>query len=66
MERLHIHDAPPEGAAADWTIAQDWAHYTPEEHATWDRLFARQARQLQGRACAAYLRNLDALHLSRP
>jgi len=66
MESLHIHDAPPEGAADDWTVPQDWAHYSAQAHATWDRLFARQARQLQGRACAAFLRNLDALHLSRP
>ena len=36
----------PPGAAADWTVPQNWAHYTPEEHATWDRLFARQAKML--------------------
>jgi phenylalanine-4-hydroxylase len=66
MESLHIHETPPEGAAADWTIAQDWSAYTPEEHVTWDRLFARQSRQLQGRACAAFLHGLDVLRLSKP
>jgi phenylalanine-4-hydroxylase len=66
MESLHIHETPPEGAAADWTIAQDWSAYTPEEHTTWDRLFARQSRQLQGRACAAFLHGLDVLRLSKP
>jgi len=66
MESLHIHDRPPEGAAADWTIPQDWAAYTAQDHATWDRLFARQTRQLQGRACAAYLRGVDTLRLSKP
>ncbi|SEJ72429.1 hypothetical protein SAMN05518849_11211 [Sphingobium sp. AP50] len=33
----------PDGAAEDWTIAQDWGSYTPLEHAMWDRLFERQA-----------------------
>jgi len=66
MESLHIHETPPQGAAADWTIAQEWSAYTPEEHATWDRLFARQSGQLQGRACAAFLHGLDVLRLSKP
>lgn len=57
---------PPPGAAADWTIPQDWAHYTAEEHATWDTLFARQAKLLPGRASNAWLRGLDVLKLSKP
>jgi phenylalanine-4-hydroxylase len=60
----HVLTRPPEGAAADWTIPQNWSAYTPEEHATWDRLFARQAKLLPGRASAAYLRGLEALRLS--
>ena len=31
----------PEGTAEDWTIPQDWAAYTPQEHALWDKLFDR-------------------------
>src|SRR3546814_3774828 len=50
---------PPEGAAADWTIPQNWPHYTAQDHATWDRLFARQSALLPGRASEAYLRGLD-------
>ncbi len=65
-ETLHIHETPPEGAAPDWTVPQDWAHYEAQEHGVWDLLFARQTAQLQGRACDAYLRGLDVLHLSRP
>lgn len=57
---------PPEGAAADWTVPQNWAHYSPEEHAVWDTLFARQAALLPGRASGAYLRGLDVLRLSKP
>jgi phenylalanine-4-hydroxylase len=60
----HVLDRPPEGAAADWTIAQDWQNYTTEEHATWDTLFARQVKLLPGRASSAYLKGLDALSLS--
>ncbi|KQO51123.1 phenylalanine 4-monooxygenase [Sphingomonas sp. Leaf257] len=62
----HVLAAPPEGASADWTIPQGWEHYTAEEHATWDTLFARQSRLLPGRASEAYLRGLDVLKLSRP
>ncbi|MGY4397099.1 phenylalanine-4-hydroxylase [Sphingomonas sp. UYAg733] len=65
-EDMHVLDAPPEGAAGDWTIAQDWSHYSAEEHATWDILFERQARLLPGRASNAYLRGLDVLKLSKP
>jgi phenylalanine-4-hydroxylase len=65
-DALHIHETPPEGAAPDWTVPQDWAHYDADEHDVWDRLFARQTAQLQGRACDAYLRGLDVLHLSKP
>ena len=65
-QETHVLDRPPEGARPDWTIAQDWARYTPEEHATWDTLFARQTKLLPGRASRAWLRGLDALDLSRP
>ena len=63
-EETHVLDAPPPGAAPDWTIPQGWANYTAEEHATWDTLFARQTKLLPGRASNAYLKGLDALRLS--
>jgi len=56
----------PPGAAADWTIPQDWEAYTAEQHATWDTLFARQSALLPGRAAPEFLAGLDMLHLSRP
>jgi len=49
---------------ADHTIDQDWAAYTTEEHDRWDRLYARMAGLLPGRACAAFLAGLDRLTLS--
>ena len=53
-------------AAADWIISQDWGHFSPEDHATWDKLFARQSAMLPGRASAAFLRGIDVLKLSKP
>jgi len=60
----HVFDAPPEGAAADWTIGQDWESYTPVEHQTWDTLYARQIQILPGRASDAFLNGLKALDLN--
>ncbi|MGA1797922.1 phenylalanine 4-monooxygenase [Sphingomonas sp. 4RDLI-65] len=61
----HVLSTPPEGAP-DWTIPQNWAAYTGEDHATWDTLFARQSKLLPGRASNAWLRGLDVLKLSKP
>jgi len=67
-----MHDAssqpstPPPGAAPDWTVPQDWSRYTPEEHAVWDTLYARQSAMLQDRAAPAFLRGIDVLKMSRP
>ena len=60
----HVFEAPPEGAAADWTIPQNWAAYTDVEHETWNTLYARQMKILPGRACDAYMRGLNALDLN--
>ena len=60
----HVFEAPPEGAAADWTIPQNWAAYTDVEHETWNTLYSRQMKILPGRACEAYMRGLDALDLN--
>jgi phenylalanine-4-hydroxylase len=65
-EETHVLDRPPEGAGPDWTVPQDWSHYTAQEHAVWDTLFDRQAKLLPGRASEAYLRGLDVLKLSKP
>ncbi|MDR6789523.1 phenylalanine-4-hydroxylase [Sphingomonas sp. BE138] len=56
---------PPE-AASDWTIPQGWDAYTPEDHATWDTLFARQIAMLPGRVTPEFMAGLDVLRLSKP
>ncbi len=48
-------------ARADWTIDQDWAAYTPAQHATWKTLFERQTKLLPGRACDAFVQGMAAL-----
>jgi phenylalanine-4-hydroxylase len=58
--------SPPPEAAADWTISQAWSDYSVDEHALWDRLFARQSAMLPGRVVPAFIEGLDVLRLSRP
>ena len=58
--------APPAGAAADWTIPQQWDRFTAEQHRVWDLLFARQKAQLAGRVVSSFEQGLDVLNLSRP
>jgi len=53
-------------ASGDWTIPQNWRAYTREEHALWDKLFARQTALLMTRAAPAFLQGLSVLRLSRP
>lgn len=60
----HVFEAPPEGAAEDWTIPQDWSAYAQVEHDTWNTLYARQMKILPGRASEAFLNGLDALDLN--
>ncbi len=50
---------------ADWTIEQNWRSYSEEEHDRWNRLFARQAKLLPGRACDEFLEAKAKLELSR-
>ncbi|PKP87114.1 MAG: phenylalanine 4-monooxygenase [Alphaproteobacteria bacterium HGW-Alphaproteobacteria-17] len=62
----HVHETPPPGASADWTISQNWDAFTADEHAMWDKLFARQSAMLPGRASEAFLRGIDVLRLEKP
>lgn len=49
---------------ADWTIPQDWSHYTPAEHAIWHTLFERQTALLPGLACDAFVEGMRALPIA--
>jgi len=49
----------------DWTIPQDWDHYTAADHHVWDHLFDRQTRLLPGRVAPEFLDGLRRLDLTR-
>lgn len=53
------------GARADFTIDQDWAAYTPEEHRVWDVLYERQVDMLPGLVEPTFLDGLKRLDLGR-
>ena len=63
MESDRFISGPPEGCRPDWTIDQDWARYTAEEHRVWVTLYERQTALLPGRACDQFLKGLEALDL---
>ncbi len=44
---------------------QGFIHYSDEENRIWSELYARQMEILPGRACSAYLNNLEELGLPR-
>ena len=49
----------------NWIVPQNWDHFSAEDHATWDLLFARQSAMLPGRASEAFMRGIDVLKLSK-
>ena len=61
-------DRPPRGdyarAGSDYTCAQDYAAYTPQDHDTYRRLYARQSALLPGRASEAFIAALPSLGAS--
>jgi phenylalanine-4-hydroxylase len=48
----------------DHVVKQPWNAYTETDHATWRKLFATQARVLQGRACDEYIAGLHGLEMA--
>jgi len=50
---------------ADYTLDQNWEHFTVEEHDRWDRLYARQNQILEGRACDEFVEGIHKLELSK-
>jgi phenylalanine-4-hydroxylase len=64
MENQTIDAADSE--SGDFTIPQNWGHYTAEEHATWDTLYARQTKLLPGRVVPQFLDGLEVLGLEGP
>ena len=50
-------------ASAPYLIEQDWAAYTPEQHALWAELVGRRMPQLRVHACEEYLAGFEQIGL---
>lgn len=53
------------GIRADYTIDQDWQHYTAEDHATWRTLYGRLERLLPDYACPEFVDGMRRLDIGR-
>jgi phenylalanine-4-hydroxylase len=56
----------PAGRWADYVVPQCWESFTPDDHAVWDLLFARQVELLGSRVVSAFFDGIDLLKLSHP
>ena len=50
----------------DYVVPQNWHSFSPEDHAVWDLLFARQVELLGTRVVSAFLDGIDLLKLAHP
>jgi phenylalanine-4-hydroxylase len=50
----------------DYVVPQCWESFSPEDHAVWDLLFARQVELLGSRVVSAFFDGIDLLKLSHP
>lgn len=57
---------PADAAWHDHIVDQNWAHFTPDDHAVWDLLFARQVERVGPRLVSAFRRGIDVLRLGHP
>jgi len=48
-------------AAPDYSVEQDWAAYTPDEHALYRRLFERQSKLVPKYACPEWIEAISGL-----
>ncbi len=52
-----------ENMRPDFTVDQNWDHYTADDHAIWRELYARQVKLMPGRACSEFIEGLEQLHM---
>ena len=50
----------------DYVVPQSWETFSPDDHAVWDLLFARQVELLGSRVVSAFFDGIDLLKLSHP
>ena len=61
----NLKAAPSFLAAEPYLIAQDWAAYTPAQHAVWQELVSRRMPDLEQHACAEYLDGFERIGLQQ-
>lgn len=66
MRHDKITDIRPAGRWQDFVVPQNWASFTPADHAVWDLLFARQVELLGSRVVSPFLGGIDLLRLAHP
>ena len=66
MLQQSIDTDPPTRDWQEYVVPQCWDAFTPEDHAVWDLLFARQVELLGSRVVAPFLDGIDLLRLSHP
>ena len=65
LHRAIATKAHPQGWR-DYVVPQEWESFTPDDHAVWDLLFARQVELLGTRVVTPFLDGIDLLRLSHP
>ena len=53
-----------ENMRPDFTIDQQWDHYTAADHAIWRELYKRQVQLMPGRACSEFIDGLKQLDMA--
>ena len=66
MKHQGIAGGPPGGGWQAYVVPQRWEHFTTEDHAVWDLLFARQVELLGTRVISPFLEGIGLLRLSHP
>ncbi|MBW0143799.1 phenylalanine 4-monooxygenase [Sphingomicrobium clamense] len=54
---------------ADWQrylVAENWSRFTPRDHDTWNRLYARQVAHLEGKVVSPFFTGLRRLDMQAP
>jgi phenylalanine-4-hydroxylase len=68
-EPPHLDPLPAGERRPGWqsyVVPQGWENFTPDDHAVWDLLFARQVELLGSRVVTPFLDGIDLLRLSHP
>ena len=66
MKHQGSSGGPPGSGWQAYVVDQRWEHFTAEDHAVWDLLFARQVELLGTRVVSPFLDGIDLLRLSHP